>query len=102
MVYVLKKFRHYLLGSHFRMYVDHYVLRYLVNKLLLGGKICRWILILQKYDFEVIGKLGKSNSIPYHLSRILSGEDAGNLDDILPDAHLFVVNMVDEYFVDIV
>ena len=46
-------------------------------------------------------KLGKLNAGPNHLSHILSGEDARNLDDNLPDAYLFVVNMVDDYFSDI-
>jgi hypothetical protein len=38
MVYALQKFKHYLLGSHFKMYTDHSVLRYLVNKPVLGGE----------------------------------------------------------------
>jgi hypothetical protein len=38
MVYALHNFRHYLLGSHFKMYTDHFALRYLVNKPLLGGE----------------------------------------------------------------
>jgi hypothetical protein len=45
MVYALQKFRHYLLGKHFKMFTDHSALRYLVNKPLLGGRICRWILL---------------------------------------------------------
>jgi hypothetical protein len=56
MVYVLQKFRHYLLGSHFKMYTDHFSLRYLVNKPMLGGRICRWLLLFQEYDFEVVVK----------------------------------------------
>ena len=36
MVYVLQKFKHYLLGSHFKMYIDHYALKYLVNKPVMG------------------------------------------------------------------
>ena len=40
MVYALQKFRHYLLGSHFKMFTDHSTLKYLVNKPVLGGKIC--------------------------------------------------------------
>jgi hypothetical protein len=47
-------------------------------------------------------KPGKFNSELDHLSCILSGEDAGNLDDNLPDVHLFLVQMVDDYFADIV
>jgi hypothetical protein len=44
----------------------------------------------------------KLNAGPDHLSCILTGEDAGNLDDSFPDAQLFGVNMVDDYFSNIV
>jgi hypothetical protein len=96
MVYALQKFRYYLLGSHLNMYTDHYALKYLVNKLVLGGRICKWLLLFQEYDFEVVVKPGKLNAGMDHLSHILSGEDAGNLDHSLPNAHLFTVNMVDD------
>jgi len=39
MVYVLHKFRHYLSGSHFKMYTYHSSLKYLVNKPMLGGRL---------------------------------------------------------------
>jgi hypothetical protein len=41
MVYALQKFRHYLLGKHFKMFTDHFALKYLDKKLVLGGRICR-------------------------------------------------------------
>jgi hypothetical protein len=47
MVYALQKFHHYLLGGHFKMFTNHSVLKYLVNKIVLGGRICRWILLFQ-------------------------------------------------------
>jgi hypothetical protein len=37
MVYALHKFRDYLLGKHFKMFTDHYALKYIVKKLVLGG-----------------------------------------------------------------
>jgi hypothetical protein len=37
MVYSLQKFRHYLLGQHFKIFTNHYSLKYLVKKLMLGG-----------------------------------------------------------------
>ena len=40
MVYALQKFRHYLIGGHFKMSTDHLDLNYLVNKPMLGGNIC--------------------------------------------------------------
>ena len=61
MVYALQKFRHYLLGSHFKMFTDHSDLNYLVNKPVLGGRICRWLILFQEYDFEIIVKPGRLN-----------------------------------------
>jgi hypothetical protein len=45
MVYALQKFRQYLLGKHFNIFTDHLSLKYLVNKPVLGGRICRWLLL---------------------------------------------------------
>jgi hypothetical protein len=39
MVYVLQKFKHYLLESHFKMCINHSALKYLVNNIILGSKI---------------------------------------------------------------
>jgi hypothetical protein len=38
MVYVLYKFTHYLLGSHLNMHLYQSTLKYLVNKMVLGGE----------------------------------------------------------------
>jgi hypothetical protein len=62
----------------------------------------KMVVLFQVYEFGVIVKLGNLKSGPDHLSRILLGEDARNLDDSLPDEHLFTVHMVDDYFADIV
>ena len=45
MVYALQNFRHYLLGGHFKIFTEHSALQYLVNNLVLGGNIYRWLLI---------------------------------------------------------
>ena len=63
MVYTLQKFNHYLLGGLLKMYTDHSTLKYLVNKPVLEGKICRWLLLFQEYDFEVIVKPGRSDHL---------------------------------------
>jgi hypothetical protein len=47
MVYALHKYRNYLLGKHFKMFIDHYSPKYLVNKLVLGRRICIWLLLIQ-------------------------------------------------------
>jgi hypothetical protein len=98
MVYALQKFRHYLLGKHFKMFIDHSTLKYLVNKPVLGGRICIWLLLFQEFDFEVIVKPGKLNAGPDHLSRITNGEEPMNLEEKFPNAQLFSVQVADEYF----
>jgi hypothetical protein len=102
MVYALQKFRHYLLGKHFKMFTDHSTLKYLVNKPVLGGRICRWLLLFQEVDFEVIFKPRKINVRSDHLSRVINGEEPTNLEDKFPDVQLILVQIVDEYFVDII
>jgi hypothetical protein len=101
MVYSLKKFRHYLLGGHFKLFTDHSALKYLVNKPVLEGRICRWLLLFQEFYFEVIVKPGKLNVAPDHLSRLESRESGGGVDDQLPDANIFKVEAILDYLSDI-
>jgi hypothetical protein len=89
MVYALQKFHHYLLGGHFKMLTDHSALKYLVNKLVLGGRICRWILLFQEYDFEIVVKPGQMNKGPDHLSRLEHGEEPTSLEDTLSRCTVF-------------
>jgi hypothetical protein len=102
MVYALQKFRNYLLGKHFKMFTDHSTLKYLVNKPVLGGRICRWLQLFQEFDFEVIVKPWKLNTRLDHLSRVINGEETTNLEDTFPDAQLFSVQVTDDYFSDII
>ena len=77
------------------MYIDHSTLKYLVNKPMLGGNICRWILLFQEFDFEVIVKSGQLNVGPKDLSRIESGEEPTNLEDNFPDVQLLAIDMME-------
>ena len=81
MVYALQKFKHYLLGGHFKMFTDHFALQYLVNKPVLGGRICRWFLLFQEFDFEIVVKPGWLNAGPDHLSHVVNGGEPANIDD---------------------
>ena len=89
LVYALHKFRHYLLVVHLKMFTDHSSLKYLVNKPVLGGKICKWLLLFKEYDFEIIVKPRRLNVRPDHLFRLESREEPTSLEDSFPDAQLF-------------
>jgi hypothetical protein len=56
MIYVVKKFKHCLLGNNFVFYVDHQTLLYLVNKPMVTSQIARWLLLLQKNIIKVVYK----------------------------------------------
>jgi len=96
MVYALQKFRHYLLGSHLKMFTDHSALKYLVNSQCWGGKICRWLILFQEYDFEVMVKPGRLNTGPDHLSRLELDEETISLEECLPDVQLFSIQIADD------
>jgi hypothetical protein len=102
MVYALQKFCHYLLGGHVKMFIDHSALKYFVNKPVLGGRICRCLLLFQQYDFEIIVKPGRMNKGLDHLSRLEHGEEPTSLEDTLSDAQLLAITKIDDHFIDIV
>ena len=66
--FALQKYQHYLLANPFIIYTNHQALKYLVNKPLHHGRTCRWILIFQEFEFEVIVRPGELNVGPDHLS----------------------------------
>jgi hypothetical protein len=74
--------------------MDHSTLEYLVNKLVLEGRICRWFLLFQELNFEVKVKPRKMNSWIDQLSRIETREFGGLLDDQLLDSELFRIEAV--------
>jgi hypothetical protein len=87
-VYSCKKFRHYLLGYKVIFHTDHDSLKYLVNKPDLSGRIARWILLLQEFDYEVVVKSGKANSNADFLSRQRGKESVADISANFPDEFL--------------
>lgn len=57
-VYTLSKFRHYLLGKHFELIVDHCPLCVLKDKVATSPRIRRWSIILSEFDFNVVHSKG--------------------------------------------
>ena len=101
MVFSLQNFGHYLLANPFTFYIDHQALKYLVNKPLHHGRIYRWLLLFQEFEFEVVIQPGKANVRPDHLSRIVSDEDPIGINDELPHYQLFRVEAIPTELVEI-
>ena len=67
-VHALKKWRH-LLGRHFQLCTDHRPLVWLRSKKDLTGRLGRWALLLQEFDFTVEHISGQHHVVPDALSR---------------------------------
>ena len=93
MVFSVQKFRHYLLGKLFHFYVDHQALLYLINKVLIQGRLMRWMLLLQEFDFKIFHKPGKNHHGADFLSRSAVGEHLQSIRDDPIDAELFTVSI---------
>ena len=63
MVYSVTKFRHYLLGRKFSFHVDHSALLYLVSKSPLTGKLAKWTLLLQEFEFNIYHRSGVQDAV---------------------------------------
>jgi len=55
-VWAVAHFSCYLFGTQFTLVTNHQLLKWLMESDKLTGKLARWALILQKYDFQVVHK----------------------------------------------
>lgn len=65
----VKRFRQYIEGLPFRIITDHSSLKWLMAQRDLSGRLARWSLQLQRYDFGIEHRKGSLNIVPDCLSR---------------------------------
>ncbi|GBP97703.1 Retrovirus-related Pol polyprotein from transposon 297 [Eumeta japonica] len=90
-VVCVKRFRPYIEGSHFRIITDHSSLKWLMTQKDLSGRLARWSLKLQGFDFRMEHRKGTQNIVPDALSRfdIDSVEVSQNFEEIELDSEEF-------------
>jgi hypothetical protein len=93
MVFILHKFKHYLLGNKIVFYVNHMALIYLVNKpQVLRIKVI-WLLLFIKYDFIVVYKPGRIHVVEDTFSRLLDITKPTSVPNPTIDANLFYTKL---------
>nr|KYP74091.1 Retrovirus-related Pol polyprotein from transposon 17.6 [Cajanus cajan] len=74
-VFVVQRWRHYLLDRHFIVRTDHYNLKYLLDQRLTTVFQQKWLVKLMEFDFSIEYKHGHENVAGDALSRIVHVED---------------------------
>ena len=75
-VWATSHFRPYLFGNSFHLVTDHEPLKWIMTTTKLTGKLARWSLLLQEYDFTVEHRKGIENTNADCLSRYPLPSDA--------------------------
>jgi hypothetical protein len=68
-VHALKMWRHYLMGTHCNIYIDHKSLKYIFTQADLNMRHKRWLELIKDYDLEVHYHPGKANVVADALSQ---------------------------------
>lgn len=71
------KFRPYIEGVHFTVITDHASLLWLQNLKDPAGRLARWALRLQQFDYTMVHKKGKYHIVPDALSRAIESLEIG-------------------------
>ena len=84
-VWAVQHLRPYLEGQRFTIRTDHDALKWLLNLRDPRGRLARWSLRLQEFDYEVIYKPGRTHALADGTSRLLTeGLDRSHFDDEIP------------------
>lgn len=73
------KFRPYIEGVHFTIITDHASLLWLQNLKDPAGRLARWALRLQQFDYTMVHRKGKYHIVPDALSRAIESLELGNV-----------------------
>ncbi|GMF47792.1 unnamed protein product [Phytophthora fragariaefolia] len=86
-IWAVKLFRPYLYGRHFELGTDHAALKWLTTWKDLTGRLHRWALQLQEYNFTVVYRPGAGNVVADAMSRasvkaVVAGQSAREVPEL--------------------
>lgn len=76
------------------------MIKYLMNKPLVHGRIVRWLLLLHEFNIKIINKLGKSNIVANFISKLTTLEEDEKVNDKFLDENFFSLSTTSPWYVD--
>ena len=86
-IFGIKKFRFYLF-KEFKIITDHEPLKWLKSIKNPEGRIARWKMFLQNYEYKIVYRKGKDNILSDFISRLYTMKLEGTNDQIVKRCHL--------------
>jgi len=90
----MRAFRHLVSGFHFTLVTDHQALRYIKSMKDPHGRIARWLMEMQMYDYDINHKPGKLHVVPDALSRAPIVQAVQGNDQDTDSASVFITSTV--------
>ena len=85
-VFAVRHFRHYLHGVRFKLVTDHNAVTWMVKQDDPKGRVARWVVSLQEFDYTVVHRPGSVNVIADAMSRAVEiPEGREGVDDFKED-----------------
>ena len=91
-VNAVNKFKDYIIGYQVIVHTNHATIRYLMKKIDVSGRVVRWLLLLQEFDFTIMDKPRKHNVVADFLYRLEHTTYQEMIEDAFLEEHLFVVS----------
>lgn len=96
-IYAVEKLRCYLEGYKFTVLTDHHSLIWLNAMKEPKGRLARWILRLQQFDFDIIHRRGVDNIVPDVLSRAVP-----EINPISENCEISTANIKDKWYLKMI
>ena len=96
-IWSIEKLRPYVEGYHFTVVTDHNALKWLKNLKDPTGRLARWALKLQQWDFDIVHRKGSQHQLPDALPRIYEGGLVEAFKEIKDPIYLRLIEAIEKW-----
>ena len=96
-IWSIEKLKPYIEDYHFTVVIDHSALRWLKNLKDPTGRLDRWALKMQQWDFDIVHRKGSQHQLPDALSRIYEEGLVMAFEEIKDPGYLRLIEAIEKW-----